>query len=307
MVVKKHGRSLAARLSGAVLLLGLTLGAATGCQKGSVPGTTSSAAKTVASIDQEVLFGLPEFKKAEEQMKAAREKAEQDLKKKLPANGKMTPELQKIITQTQVELQKKNNELMNPLKERIHAAIEKVSREKKLLVVLDKRIVVYGVPDVTDDVKKVFQESGDIKLGDEMDTSKSPIGYFDQDVVRSLKVFQQAEMDIFRKRNELFKEFENKKGKLSAPEQEMLQRELTLKLDTYRESVVAPLLTQVQEAVKEVAQAQNLSLVLDKQHVMAGGRNMTSEVVETFLKKAGAAPGEKGTPKPGGSATPGAQ
>ena len=62
-----------------------------------------------------------------------------------------------------------------------------------------------------------------------------------------------------------------------------------------------PLLQQVNDSVKDVAQAQGLSLVLDKQHVMQGGRNMTNEVVEAFLKRAGVPTGGK----PKASATPG--
>lgn len=305
MFAQAKGRSLTMgnRLAGACLLLGLTLGAATGCQKGGGPGVTTAAAKTVGAIDQEVLYALPEFKKAEEQVKAQADKKRAELDKMIPKTGKLTDEQRKLITQKQMEMQKEANSLIDPLKDRVQAAILKVSRDKKLMVVLDKRIVVYGVPDITDEVKAAFQASGDIKTGDEVDTSKAPVGYFDQDVVRSLKVFQQAEMDIYKKRGELARDFEKKAPNLSPPEREMLQRELTIKLDTYREGVMTPLIQQVNDAVKEVAEGQSLSLVLDKQHVMTGGRNMTSEVVETFLKKAGAVPGGK-TPKPAGSATP---
>ena len=107
---------------------------------------------------------------------------------------------------------------MEPLQQRQEAAILKASRDHKLTVMLDKRIVVYGVADYTDEVKKTFQSKEEIKVGDEVDTSNSPIGYFDQDVVRSLKVFQTVESKVLQKKIELTKKLESAKGKLSDDE-----------------------------------------------------------------------------------------
>ncbi len=283
----------------------------TGCQGGgggAQPGVSAAAAKSVGAIDQEVLFKLPEFEKANKEVEAEAKKIQAQLEKELPTQGQPTKEQIQKIQEAQAKVEKLGNSKLDPLKTRMEAAILSVSRAKKLTVVLDKRIVVYGVPDITEDVKKAFQAPGDLKTGDEVDTTKSPIGYFDQDVVRSLKVFQQVEMDLYRKRSDMMKEFQGKAKSLSPAEQEMLKQEFTIKLDAYKEQLMTPLVQQVNDSVKEVAQAQGLSLVLDKQHVMQGGRNMTSEVVEVFLKKASGSPSKPvSTPAPAASATPGGQ
>lgn len=300
MLAKQQGRLIV----GALMLMGLTLGTTSGCGGGggTAKPSASAVAKTVGAIDQEVLFALPEFKKAEEELEKEAKKIQSDAEAKLPKDGKLTDAHRKIISDTQTQLTKLANSKLDPLKTKMEASILKVSRDKKLAVVLDKRIVVYGVSDITEDVKKTFQTQGEIKTGDEVDTSKSPIGYFDQDVVRSLKIFQQIEVDLYRKREDLKKEFMEKQEKLSPSEKAMLQQELKIKFDTYRESVMTPLYQKVNDSVKEVAQAQGLSLVLDKQHVMQGGRNMTSEVVETFLNKASG--GDKASATPAASSTP---
>ena len=45
-----------------------------------------------------------------------------------------------------------------------------------------------------------------------------------------------------------------------------------------REDMYAPLFRQVNRTVKKVAESQNLDLVVNKEHVMWGGRNITDEV-----------------------------
>ena len=65
------------------------------------------------------------------------------------------------------------------------------------------------------------------------------------------------------------------------------------------------LFSKVNDSVKEVAEGQGLALVLDKQHVLQGGRNMTSEVVDTFLKKTSDKGGAtKPAKAPSGTPTP---
>lgn len=305
---------LAKRAGTGLLLAGLFLatGPMMGCNGPGSGGSTggsaskSAAMKSVGAIDQETLLTLPEFKKAEDDFKKEAKKIEDDIRAKLPKNpGQVSQSLREQITEAQLKIQKLRNDKLDPLKTRLQAAVIKVSREKKLLVTLDKRIVVYGVDEITEDVKKAFQEKGEIKTGDDIDTSKAPIGYFDQDVVRSLKIFQAAEVSIQRKKAELEKEFREKVKGMSAAEAQMLTQQYSVTLDTFREQTTAPLIAQVQESVKEVADKQGLSLVLDKQHVLTGGRNMTNEVVETFLKKSGPTPkGAAATPKPASVETP---
>jgi outer membrane protein len=198
-------------------------------------------------------------------------------------------------------MQKLRNQTLDPLKTRLEGAVLAVSREKKLQVVVDKRIVVYGVEDVTEDVKKLFQSKEALKTGEEVDTSKSPIGYFDQDVVRSLKVFDTAELKVFERRQKMQAEFQKRQADLSPSERQMMMERMSMELESYRQQLFEPLMSQVQSSVKEVAEAQGVALVLDKQHVMQGGRNMTNDVVETFLKKANV--GDK-KPKANASATP---
>ena len=298
------------KLAPALLLMGLSLTAVTftGCQGGgSGPAAnTPAATRTVGAVDMEVITGLDEFKKAQKDG----DKIQDDFRKEVEAKlGKKNPrditrEDQVWMTEKRAEVQKKLNLLMEPLDQRREAAILKISRDHKLTVMLDKRIVVYGVADYTDEVKKLFQSKEEIKVGDEVDTSKSPIGYFDQDVVRSLKVFQLVEAQVQRKQLELMKKLEGAKDTVTPAEFQVLQNNASAELDAYKEQLVTELFSKVNDSVKEVAEGQGLALVLDKTHVLQGGRNMTSEVVDTFLKKTSDKGGDKPAKAPSGTPTP---
>lgn len=66
-------------------------------------------------------------------------------------------EQQKLYMQLQERLAKKNNELMNPLIEKINASIKKIADTKGLSIVVEKQGVVYGGTDITDEVIKSYK------------------------------------------------------------------------------------------------------------------------------------------------------
>ena len=295
------------KLAPALLLLGLTLTAVSGCNGGGGTGpaaNTPAATRTIGAVDMEVLVGLDEFKKAQKQSDELAKKTMEELEKTMPKDPSKWSQADRIkLTEKRAELQRKQNALLEPLQQRQEAAILKISRDHKLTVMLDKRIVVYGVADYTEEVKKTFQSKDEIKVGDEVDTSNSPIGYFDQDVVRSLKVFQTVESKVTQKQVELMKKLEAMKGKASDAEMQAAMGAARAELEAYKEQMVTELFSKVNDSVKEVAESKGLALVLDKAHVLQGGRNMTSEVVDSFLKKA-SDKGDKPAKAPVGSPTP---
>lgn len=246
--------------------------------------------KKVGSLDYEQVLGLDMFTQAEKQFQKLRK--EKEAKAKAIVGDKDLSDQEKMVklNQLQMELEQERNKIFNPLKTRAEAAVASVARKEGMTVVLDKRIVVYGVPDITEKVKTLLRSGEEIRIPREEDTSTAPIGYFDQDVVRSLKVFQEADLEVFKLRQKLMKEYEERARDLSPSEREALQKELSIRFEARREQIMAPMYQKVNQAVKKVADSQDLSLVLDKQHVMYGGRNITDAVVETFLQNFSSSP-----------------
>ena len=76
------------KLAPALLLLGLSLSAITGCQnQGSGPAAnTPAATRTVGAVDLEVLMGLDEFKKAQKDIDKLSDDFRKEAESKLPKN-----------------------------------------------------------------------------------------------------------------------------------------------------------------------------------------------------------------------------
>lgn len=289
--------------------LGLALFFGSGCENtGGGGGSPSAAAKKVASIDEAAINQMDEFKKAQETLdKWASDEVK---KRQKQVEGKSDAEKNAAFQEYQLDLSKKQAEMLNPLKDKARAAIALVAKEKGATVVLDKKIVVYGVPDITEDVKAKLTAGDKLEYPkEEIDPTQSPIGYFDQDVVRNLKVFKEADIAIATARVEQIKEMQKRfqqEGRNPTPqEMQSMEQLLSARLQALQEQKMGPLIKAVTDSVADVAKEEKLSLVLDTQHVMHGGRNLTEQVVDSFLKKVdggGAAAG--GSPSPAAASTP---
>lgn len=263
--------------------------------------------KKVASIDADAIYQLKEFTDATK----ALEKKSADYKKQLQEFAEKQPHgtneekaaamraVQEKAAEFEQQLTQDRNKTLTPLQKKAEAAIAAVAREHDFKVVLDKRIVVYGVTEITDEVKKKFQDKAELKLPAEDDTKDSPIAYFDQEVVRNLKAFQEVDLKIATTKQELTEEFRKRtEGRnLSPEEQANLQKELMLRMEAKQQEMVAPLIQAVNQSVSDAAEKNNVALVLDKVHVMYGGRNLTDQVVDTFLKKTGSKGATESAPK----------
>lgn len=289
------------------VVLGVSLLFAAGCE------TEQAPVKKVASIDESAVYSMEMFTKANEELdKWAQEESE---KRRIAVESKSDEEKQKAFQEFQAELEIKTNETLNPLKEKARAAVAMAAKEKGVTVVLDEKIIVYGVPDITEDVQTLLKSGNELVYPEdsEEEMQKAPIGYFDQNIVRNLKVFKEAEMELFQERNAMLTQMREELQKAkdagrepSPAEIQAMQKAIEARLESLQQQKLTPLLKAVNDSVEEVAKQENLSLVLDTQHVMYGGRNLTELVVDTFLKKisGGASSGAtESTPAPAPAAT----
>lgn len=250
-------------------------------------GVLSSPAKQVGCLDSDVIYALDEFKNAEKEIKDFSEKKAKEFDKAMKEkSGKegAEAELQLLYRKLQNEVEVNRNKIIFPLNNRVSAAIASVASSKGMTVIIDKRIVVTGVPDITEDVKKIFQQKGELKMPSESgdDTKNSPVAYFDQNIVRKLKVFSEVDIKLTQARTDMAREYEKKAPKLSDSEREAMQREMSARFEALSQQMYAPLYQKVNNSVNKVAKDLGISLVLNKQTVMYGGRNITDEVIDTF-------------------------
>lgn len=118
--------------------------------------TSAAAANSSSNIgvvnNQLLVSQHPDMVKAQETMQTEVENARKDFEaKSATMNDK---EKQEYYAQIQQRLSLKQQELINPILDKVNAAIKAVADAKGLAVVMDASNVVYGGHDITDEVGK---------------------------------------------------------------------------------------------------------------------------------------------------------
>ena len=122
-------------------------------QSGKSTASAASSSSNIGVVNQQMLVSQhPEMAKAQATMQAEVEKAKKEFEtKSATMNDK---EKQDYYAQVQQGLSLKQQELINPVLDKVEAAIKAVAESKGLTVVMDKSNVVYGGIDITDEVGK---------------------------------------------------------------------------------------------------------------------------------------------------------
>lgn len=94
-----------------------------------------------------LLAAHPKMQKAQLDMRAAAQKAEESFKSR--SAGKTDQEKQQIATELQKEMEQKEKSTMQPILSDIMKAIQQVRQEKGLDIILEQGAVVDGGVDVT--------------------------------------------------------------------------------------------------------------------------------------------------------------
>ena len=127
---------------GSVVALALT-------QTGNIASAASSS--SVGTIDyQQVMAAHPDVQGLQGQMETAIADVKKEFDEK--SAGMNDTEKADYYRQCQERLAQKQQELLDPIRNAVDAAIKKVADKKGLAVVIDKMAVIYGGQDITADV-----------------------------------------------------------------------------------------------------------------------------------------------------------
>ena len=127
---------------GSVVALALT-------QTGNIASAASSS--NVGVIDyQQVMAAHPDIQKLQEQMEAAVNDIRKEYEEK--SAGMNDQEKADYYRQCQERLAQKQQELLDPIRNSVDAAIKKIADKRGLAVVIDKMAVIYGGQDITAEV-----------------------------------------------------------------------------------------------------------------------------------------------------------
>lgn len=252
----------------------------------SLGGGVTQGSQQVVMLDREAIYALPEFTKAKKELEELSTSKEEELVK-IVKDKKLSPEeAEKLRVQMRDELQQEQAKRVTPLNKRVTAAIAALAKERGYKVVFDKRIVVTGVADVTDDVKKKFEELKTADLPKEEDTANSDdsaVGYVNQEAIGELRLFKDGQQRLYVEYQKMAADLQAKTKDMSPADREKARQETFRAYKEKEEEVTKALTDKVTAAIKDIAKERGLSLVLDSRHVMWGGRNLTDEVIKKLI------------------------
>ena len=161
------------------------------------PSAIADDLTDVGTVAQSAIASLPAFVSANRQLSAIASQMQQQEAAQMKG-AKNDAQRQQIQLQFSQRFNDKQNEILGPLLQRVQLALAAVSAKRKLSVVVDRHIVVYGGQDITTDVLNLVTGTQAIPPVTATPPPSS-IGYVDQSVLDSGLPKVKAANDAFAK------------------------------------------------------------------------------------------------------------
>ena len=247
------------------------------------PAAIAADLTDIGFIDQAALGNLPAFVSANQQLAAYKEQLNTQYAAAM-RGAKTDADKQRITLQFQQEFSDKQNELVGPLYQRTQLAIASVSAGKRLTIVVDKRIIIYGGQDITNDVIGAVRSPAAI-VPPQASPAPSEVGFVDQSALANandvknasatLQKFQTDQQPVYAKR---FKDAHDDVDK------QQVMADYNKAMQDEQDKLLKPLVDQTKNATASVARSKNLLLVIDRSDVVYGGTDITQDVQDALNK-----------------------
>lgn len=247
------------------------------------PAAIASDLTDVGYLDQAQVGSLPVFAAANAQLAQYQAQLNDQFKSAM-RSAKTDADKQRIQAQFQQEFTDKQNELIGPLFQRAQTIIANVAAAKKLSVVVDKRIIVYGGVDITNDVLSAMRSPNAVAPV-QAAASASPIGFVDEtaldsaqkvkDATDALTKFEQDQQPVYAQRA---------KDAKTDVEKQQIAADFEKAVQSKRDSLLNPLVDATKAATANVARSKGLLLVVDRADIVFGGTDITQDVQSALNK-----------------------
>jgi outer membrane protein len=261
-----HGR-VAAVVTGIALLL-------------AAPAALAADVTDIGYVDQGTLAALPAFQSANREFNAYGVHLRAEYVGR--AQHASSAQQAQLAQEFQSKMAQEQERVVGPLLSRAQTAIASVASSKNLTVILDKRIVVFGGTDITGNVKDLLSSPGD-PVPPASTPAPSSVGFVDQRAIDVLPKVKAAQ-DAFAK----FKagEDQSAQAKINAaktdPERQAIYADYKKTLDAKSEELIKPIVDQTRGVIADVAKKKGLLLVIDRNNIIYGGQDITTDVTAAF-------------------------
>jgi Skp family chaperone for outer membrane proteins len=255
---------------------GAALALALGASILAAPAALAADITDIGFVDQGAIATLPSFQSANRQFTDFG----QNLQKQYAARAKgASPQQQQQLGQEfQGKMADKQRQLFGPLFARAQVAIASIASSKNLSVIVDKRIVVFGGTDITQNVKDLLTSPGD-PVPPVSTPAPSTVGYVDQTAIDAVPKVKAAQDAFIKFKNDQDKAAQDKlKNAKTASDRDAIFKDYKKALDDESKSAIQPVVDQTRNTIASVAKKKNLTLVIDRSNIIYGGQDITQDV-----------------------------
>ncbi|MGZ3551069.1 MAG: OmpH family outer membrane protein [Vulcanimicrobiaceae bacterium] len=241
------------------------------------PAAIGADLTDVGFLDQAAIGALPEFQRANVQMAQYQRQLQQQAAAAMKS-AKNDAQRQQLYAQYQQKFADRQREVLGPLFARAQTAIAQVSSNKGISVVVDKRIVIYGGQNITNDVVNLVKGPGAV-VPPSATPPPSDIGFVDQAQIDQLPKVKQANDDYLKFANDQKQQAEKQMASAkNDSDRQTIAKSFQKTLGDEQDKVLKPLVDQTKSAMAVVAKKKKLILVVDKNDIIYGGTDITSDV-----------------------------
>lgn len=247
------------------------------------PGAIAADLTDVGFMDQAAVGSLPAFVRANAALAQYRGQITAQYEAAMKG-AKSDADRQRVQIEFQQKFADKQRELVGPIFTRAQMAIASVAGNKKLSVVVDKRIVVYGGSDITKDVISAITSNAAIPAPAST-PPPSEIGFVDQSALDSMPKLKSAsdEMAKFASDQRSAYGQKMKDAKTDADKQQVI-KDYNKTLQDKQDQLLKPLVDQTKSATEGAAKKHDVLLVIDRADIIFGGTDITKDVQDALGK-----------------------
>lgn len=262
------------RISLAILLTIVSIGA---------PQVLAADVTGIGFLDQNALANVPSFKDANKKFVAFRDQLQREFMSR-EKNIHNQQDQAKLTNEFQGRLAQRQRELFGPLFAAAQTAVASIASSKSLSVVVDKRIVIVGGQDITQNVVDLLNSPG-APVPPVSTPAPSTVGWVDQSQIDQLDQFKKAQSQFVQFGEDQRKAAQAKlKNAKTDADRNKIYADYQKAMDDKRKEVVQPLVDQTRSAIEGVAKKKGLLLVIDRSNLIYGGTDVTSDVVAALKK-----------------------
>jgi len=245
------------------------------------PATLAADVTDIGFVDQAALSNIASFQSANRELQAYKGGLDRQFAAQM--RGVKDPNAQaRIAQQFQNRFADKQRQLLGPLFQRAQVAIASVASSKNLSVIVDKRIIIFGGQDVTQNVMDLLNGPGD-PIPPVTTPPPSSVGYVDQRQIDSVPKLKAANDDFVKFQND-----EQAKAQVALrnaktdDERRKIFTDLRKTIADKQQQSIQPLVEQTRSVIAEVARKRGLILVVDRNNMIYGGVDITADVTSAL-------------------------